>query len=285
MCLIATCVVSAKFNKQNTNVESESPTSEDTDMDEIESISDNLVSLRLKSLDNVKFGNGHFCSGSIIKPNAVLTVAHCVHGLKKNEIVVVKGSSELATKTSETKLYRVRKIFIHENYRNTTKVFDIALLELRLKDKVKRKTVALANKNTIKDLDKDEECQMSGWGAKKHSDHTETIKITSVKFVKSKTCNNTAPFTGKVQIGMFCAASQSKTMSVCTGDSGAALMCEDKVVGLVSWGLETCGKHNQPTVYTDVGFHYDWIKIKMAKIRPLCDIDDDDYDDGYNFGE
>lgn len=275
--LITRCVVIAKVHKQSNNV-----VGTDSPLLEGErkplNVLEYHVSLRMKSLESVKFGNGHFCSGVMITSNFVLTVAHCLQNVRKNEIMIVKGNVALNKKDNETVIYRVRKIFIHENYKKKMKLYDIALLELRSKDvrKVNSK-VSLANTDeTWNDI----ECQTSGWGdATKGHEISDTLKTSSVKLIKSEVCNVTEPFTGKVQDGMICAG----VSNVCTGDSGGCLICHNTLVGLVSWGPEKCGKDNLPTVYTNVGFYHEWINSKMASLRKRagagCDGLDDYLDD------
>lgn len=275
ICLITNCVVIVSAKVQNKIQQSNSEGSDPLIPGVIAGPSNVLhwhVSLRLKSLENVKFGNGHFCSGVMITSNIVLTVAHCIQGVRKSEIVIVKGSVTLAKKdNNRTEIYRVRKIFVHENYKKMTKMYDIALLEIRSKDISSKhfgSKISLASPDTILDLDNDIECQTSGWGATKSHDISETIKTVNAKLVESDVCNVTEPFIGKIQKGMLCAGNSKETgSSACIGDSGGSLVCHNVLVGLVSWGPETCGKENLPAVYTDVGFYQDWINLRMARTR------------------
>lgn len=43
------------------------------------------------------------------------------------------------------------------------------------------------------------------------------------------------------------------------GDSGGALVCNDKVAGVVSWG-NGCARNGFPGVYTDVSAHRAWME-------------------------
>lgn len=49
----------------------------------------------------------------------------------------------------------------------------------------------------------------------------------------------------------------------CQGDSGAAAVQNNKIVGLVSWSLDGCGDPNIPGVYTDIRAVQPWIILKM----------------------
>ena len=39
----------------------------------------------------------------------------------------------------------------------------------------------------------------------------------------------------------------------------------DLLVGLTSFGSDSCGQGTKPGVYTDVSFFSDWIKVKVSE--------------------
>lgn len=70
----------------------------------------------------------HTCSGAIIGNSFILTAAHCVYD-KSDTYSVVVGISNLNSATDEHR-YCVMSKAVHENYDNTTKANDIAVLKL-----------------------------------------------------------------------------------------------------------------------------------------------------------
>lgn len=75
-----------------------------------------------------------------------------------------------------------------------------------------------------------------------------------------------------IQFGerVLCAGHLAGGKSTCTGDSGGPLMLpiQDNgkfpfyQIGLVSYA-EGCARKNLPTVYTNIGYHIDWIQKKL----------------------
>ena len=92
-----------------------------------------------------------------------------------------------------------------------------------------------------------------------------TLQEVDVPVIDTRTCQQLYS-KRKIQEMNICAGYHMGQRDACSGDSGGPLVCEDRVMGLVSWGYR-CAIANNPGVYTRVDYFLNWINIKMSKAR------------------
>lgn len=70
-----------------------------------------------------------FCDGSIISPNFILTVAHCLYNRTINTIGVIVGTTDYArpTESRYAATYRLFGAIVHPNYDPVSMLNDIAI--------------------------------------------------------------------------------------------------------------------------------------------------------------
>ena len=115
-----------------------------------------------------------------------------------------------------------------------------------------------------------EKVKVSGWGKTSEMDKTAFTEhqVALIRFVQWHHCRRFYAERGKnITENMLCAG--GKKRDACEGDSGGPLTCkqiqsnETYLCGIVSWGVNRCGSHGWPGVYTDVSKYYTWIRKYM----------------------
>lgn len=210
------------------------------------------------SLQN-KFSSFHFCGGSILNENYVITAAHCVHGKFSEDIKVVAGTINLANPKYEND---VNEIIVHEKY-NVSDSWknDIALLKVKTSFTLSN-TISSVPLPSLNDIIKPNDlATVSGWGRLRQGGPT-TIYLQRVNILiaNQEYCELTyKKINYTVYESQICAYYPTSEKGSCNGDSGGPLTVNGKLVGLVSWAMG-CALIDYPTVYTRVESYLDWIK-------------------------
>lgn len=219
------------------------------------------------------FGSGsfHWCGGSIIDSEHVLTAGHCVFGLPTAELIVYAGVLNNSWQTAqENRVVRhVTEVFLHEEFDIDTYINDIAVLQVSPgfpTDNPDVKAIPLREDIAPEGL----ACTVSGWGLLGDPEETkpQILQVVALPFITHDTCRHIyRNYTdGSIELGMNCAGYLEGGKDACNGDSGGPLQCGGLLTGVVSWG-EKCALPNYPGVYSDVAYYKDWIAQQLARSR------------------
>ncbi|KAK4304697.1 hypothetical protein Pmani_023369 [Petrolisthes manimaculis] len=231
---------------------------------------------------SLQFSGHHFCGGTLVADNLVLTAAHCTKDIDFRSVRVVTGAWDI--NDSNKRAYKVSKMIVNDyNSHDFTK--DIALLVMgeleggeRDLDLPGGEPVSM---ETRKEHGVGDSCIVSGWGRLgANGDLPNKLRAADVKLLNDSQCNemfkNSVYTISKTNL---CAGGEEK--DACQGDSGGPLVCcsgsindvgSCRLAGITSWGIG-CATRGLPGVYTELAHYVDWIrenvKSELEKINTL----------------
>ncbi|CAG9798925.1 unnamed protein product [Chironomus riparius] len=196
----------------------------------------------------------HFCGGSVLNENHIVTAAHCIKGFNTSRMAVFAGTNDLREEDKGQRIM-IDSCEIHPDYveLNTS---DIAVC--RLKESFSMGDNITPIEMGTEHIEGGEECLLTGWGYTSRMVIGRRIpnELQEAKFytITNEECNQMYSTTPTE----LCTKSKGLE-GACNGDSGGPLVCKNKLAGVVSYGLMICGT-NQPDVYTRVSEFTDWVQ-------------------------
>ena len=215
-------------------------------------------------------GGWHFCGGSLVREDWVVTAAHCVEGTSPSSINVKIGLHDVDGTSGAITRY-VDQIIVHPNYSGWSLDNDYALLHLT-QPVTNFEPIQLITENS-----NDNEPVMStvmGWGATSSGGWSSDVLL-EVDVPIDDDCGNYSP--SEITNNMVCAGDYNGGEDSCQGDSGGPLIMtnsdgEYELIGIVSWGYG-CAEAGYPGVYSKVWSRLDWFFGYIGEPEP----EDSDY--------
>ncbi|KGL78596.1 Ovochymase-1, partial [Tinamus guttatus] len=237
---------------------------------------------------SLKLGPFHFCGGSLVREDVVITAAHCVANLEQKllgRLVVTVGEHRLRQADREEQSIPVSRVAVHPGFEARRYPHrDVAVLRLQRPARTGDEVHPICLPHRDEDFEAGTLCVASGWGKMSEGagEPAAVLQEVELPLIDDETCGallRDADLPAPPRGSVLCAGFPDGGKDSCQGDSGGPLACMRPsgawtLAGVVSWGVG-CARgwdapqrlavaHGSPGVFSRVAAFVDFIAQHMT---------------------